>query len=230
MTTIEFAAWVKHHVTATGADDRTAAALIENREIIANEWNTTLAELKLATHNLVASCRTPKFPNEHTDAIGLEIEAIRTPSMRREEPTAPRTCGVCQGSGMVVVLHPNCIYAGRVVNYQRFGVNYGYVATFAVICDICDFGKGLCRNEESRASSLSNAELQAQPRMMTLGKYYDLTKGLDGYMMLRDYEREQAIRASAGRTEEQRRRDFARMYPGLAKRAGITARPAQGAA
>lgn len=73
-----FADWVGVYCTATGADGRAADMLRANVAIVVEHWKATPAELGEVTNRLISSCRVPKFANEHIDAIGKELVALRT--------------------------------------------------------------------------------------------------------------------------------------------------------
>lgn len=197
MPDADFFAWVEFHVLATGADDRVAETLAVNKPIVTGEsWNTSLAELKLATQRLVLHHRTPKFTNEHLDAVGLELVAMRREAAadsRAARPQSGADCPECGGAGHAVVLHPYCVFDGHAANYRdpRTGESRPQVLTVAVLCDAAGCGAGHhARNaEDRRVEGATEGQLRQRPRLMTLSRYSALIGGHDGVRLLREYER-----------------------------------------
>lgn len=218
----DFLAWVEFHMKATAANEQTLDALLTNEEIICGDaWRTSLKELKLATQSLIAHNRAPTFANEHLKAVGTEILFLRE-TLRRDKPKPDAVaCDLCGGHGLIPVPHPRCISAGRLVTYMRDEVDYGYVATCFVICEACPAGRAEWEVEERRVSEASEAEKRKRPRMMTLSRYSQVVNA-DGVQLLREHDAYTARQARGKVSEEQRVREFAAAYQGLAKRAGLT--------
>jgi len=206
-----FLSWVRFHVTATAADPSAAEALVANRGIITGEaWAATDKELRACTARLVARCATPKFPNEHVDAIGLELVALRKhreplPALSPDDPQCP----LCEGIGQVTVIHPGCVWSGRVVRHRTLGT----VMTCAVLCDQCPRGR--------RLIDLDRADDRRWPRQLTLGGYFSRIGGIDGVQLLKDHDRELAFVGRGGLSDAARRRAFAAEFPRAAQAAGL---------
>ena len=206
-----FLSWVRFHVAATAADPAAAEALLANRPIITGEtWHATESELRTCTARLVARCATPKFPNEHVDAVGLELIALRKhrEPMPALPPDAP-ACPLCEGMGQVTVVHPGCVWRGRVVRHRTLGT----VMTCAVLCDQCPRG--------GRLIDLNRHDDRRWPRQLTWDRYLTRTGGIDGVELLRQHERERAFVGRGGLSDAERRKLFAAEFPGAAKAAGL---------
>lgn len=121
-----FSGWVELHCIATGADadgkGRTRAAIMENRNIFLVDWKSTSLELGECTARLVRNNKTPKFPNEHCDAIGRELNELRVQRDRghNEAQAAAlrdaanrRACSACDGTGLATIPHPKCLIRGE---------------------------------------------------------------------------------------------------------------------
>ncbi len=200
-----FREWVIAHGRATAADPSAGVALMSNRAIIVGEpWLATELELHECTRRLVAKRATPKFPNEHVDAVGLELIELRKERTRPTLPAASSeaSCPICSGTGEAIGVHPGCVWGGRVVKHRECG----RVMSCAVLCDQCEIGR--------RLITLNRAKDNKQWRM-TLDKYYRVLNGLDGVELLKEYEQEQARLGRAGMTEAQRLADFKKKYPRL---------------
>ncbi len=224
MTNADFTSWVEFHRVCTGAGVEAVETLIANRPIFDDPWRTNLTELKLVTQSLVAHGRIPNWPNEHLKLVGTELLFLRE-SHRRDLPKPAATdCPLCSGFGLVPVPMPRCVWDGRLVTYMRDEVDYGYVATCFVTCDDCPAGREARNLEQRRIADASEAEKRKRGRMPTMAEYTRNIGGADGVALLREHNEWLARQSRPkGMSDEQRAREFAAMYPGLAKRAGIGA-------
>lgn len=183
-----FDGWVDLHCQATGANAAARDAILANRDNFVDRWNSTAAELGEVTARLVGSLRTPKFPNEHCDAVGRELVALRAELADRARKAArgfddgPPACDACGGDGLVSVPHPRCVSNGRMIRDPETGA----YLTGSVLCDRphCDAGRLARDRETSRRDD--------KPRRLTLGALQHRLGGCDLVAMLRDHEREQA--------------------------------------
>src|SRR5688572_4516671 len=86
MSEADFDQWVRAHVTTTGAEPQRLTELLHaNRHIICDKWRADFADLCICTDRLVEGRRVPEFPNEHTNAIGRELVALRAERLRAEQ-------------------------------------------------------------------------------------------------------------------------------------------------
>lgn len=204
-----FLAWSRWYVEATGADANAAKAVLANREVIVGVWGATDAELRDATLRLVAAGKVPSFANEHTNALFVQLLALRAEAnsaaaaQRREAVEAAPACPLCGGSGWVSVPHPRCVWDGRLVCYP--GTNG--VVTVAVLCDLPDCAAGFAARdaEDRRVRELEGkdeARLRRQPRRPTYGRVVSHFRGLDVAELLREYERDRAERSRRERPAE----------------------------
>lgn len=216
-----FISWVQLHCQATGAGPDAGEALIINRRIVEDFWRASEAEMTECTNRLITKGRTPKFPNEHMDALGRELRDLRASvtaesdrdySRQWDDPDAAPKCEQCSGTGRVVVPHPRCIHHGNLVTHPVNGIFY----TVAVLCTDCEIGRDMIRREEDRVSRASDDDLRKRPKQLTFDRYTRLIHGHDGVAMLREHERsmaEQVRRVSGDGASE-----FRRLYPRLAER------------
>lgn len=184
MTDKDFTDWVGFHCGSTGATDRvveTLTAALTRKAIMA--WEPTLEDLCECTLRLVKGRRVPQFPNEHTNAIGAELVALRT-ERYEAETAAPRDgdgCPDCAGSGLVVILHPRCCWNRRTVIDRRTQ----RVLTASAVCPRleCKAGRRV-------------ANTGKHPRLSDLNRRAGFTPDGPGLLeALREYEREEAMRA-----------------------------------
>jgi len=187
-----YAEWVRLHCQATGADAAAARALLSEivRAVLLN-GGTTSEELGEVTARLVTRHETPKFANEHADAVGLELVRLREERRVATLPgpaAAPGNfapdCPACGGSGLVVVPHARCVWQGRLVVHP----DQGKLVTGAALCD----GPGCAAGEVARTKE--RARVDNPPRRPTLSQVRR-HHGCDVLAMLRQHERDQAAAA-----------------------------------
>lgn len=83
MTNEVFGDWVKAHVIATGADpERVTELLWANRDTIVGKWEATYAELCECSQRLIEQGKVPEYPAGHTNAIKVELDALRRETKR----------------------------------------------------------------------------------------------------------------------------------------------------
>lgn len=179
-----FVSWIGSYIATTGADTNTATLLMSNRNVIVDHWRATLAELQECTTRLVVGMRVPKFPNEHTDAIGRELIRLRAERKARAQAAPPADCRLCNGVGWVVVPHPSCVAHGQLATYHSTRGVY----TVAVICTECTTGRTALEAEGRRVAAASEAGLGRRPHRLTLDRYTALVHGADGAALLREHE------------------------------------------
>ncbi len=214
-----FLGWIETHCRATGSGADVGDVLLANRRIITSEpWYADEGEMWDATNRLVSSGRTPKFANEHMDALYRELreiravrqaEAERSYSRQWNDPEARPKCDLCDGTTLVVAPHPRCIWQGRIVNHPVNGVFY----SVSVLCDLCDVGREACQREDDRVNRSKEHELRKRPRQLTLGRYTSTIHGHDGVFLMRQHEKDQAEHVR--RTQGGGAAEFAKMYPRL---------------
>jgi hypothetical protein len=198
MNTDWFDEWVILYCEATAAGGEVAAALLANRAVILDPpWSATQAELGEITARLVRECRVPKFPNEHTDAIGNELRAVRDERRHAAIPPVGHApgdfapdCPACGGSGLAVVPLRACVLDGRVVLNPRTG----RVDTGAVLCD----RPGCLAGERVQADEGLRKLDDRRPRRPRLSQCERAVGGRDLPAMLREYERAAAVAARKG--------------------------------
>lgn len=202
-----FKGWIRAHCKATAAGVEVAESLFSNAEIITGEtWSATEDELHACTSRLVSRMETPRFPNEHMDAVGRELVSLRQERSRPSLPPMPADapeCPLCSNMGQVVVIHPGCVWRGRVVKHR----DSGRVLTCAVYCDQCAIGRRLITMNRTKDQNQWG---------LTLDSYFKRIGGLDGVGLLKEYEGELAWIGRGKVNDEQRRREFAVMYPRIA--------------
>lgn len=203
-----FLDWVDVYCTATGADQRAAEALRANASVVVEHWRATIEELGEVATRLVASGRTPKFANEHLDALGRELVALRKERATAERPTPgdfDSECAACGGSGFAVVPVRACVWQGRLVLHKM----HKRVVTCAVLCDRTGCTAG------ERARDCEHRRRDDKPRRPTLSQC-EHAAGVDLAGMTRLFEREVAKRARDGGSESERFAAFAGAYPRIA--------------
>lgn len=181
MSDEEFEGWVALHRAATGASDDAERSLVENRATFA-AWAATPGELGECTHRLMVGLRVPRFANEHVQAVGRELLALRAerdafarPDHSDEYYETPR-CPLCGGDGLVTVPLPKCVWQGRLVCFPGTRV----VRSGPVLCDEPQCVKGRkVRDEEGKRD---------KPRP-TYTAYCRRFGGIDLAGMQRQYER-----------------------------------------
>jgi hypothetical protein len=188
MTADWFDNWVQFHQAVTGSRSNpdVAAVLVSNRAVILETWQATEAEMRSASRRLVAYLRTPKWANEHLDALGRELLRMRGEESQAASPPPGdfSTCGTCGGAKMVVVPHPLCVDRGRLVCWRgRLGIR-----TVAVFCDECPAGRAAALEDGRRFHSLPKARQQAQPVRPTLTAYTRKV-GCDAVTLLRELDK-----------------------------------------
>lgn len=185
--------WAELHCQATGADNAALRALLSEpvRAVLVTQGSATPEELGQVTVRLLARHDTPRFANEHSDAVGAELVRLR--EERRAAllpgPVAPAgdfapDCDACGGSGLVSVPVRACVWQGRLVLHPDVRM----VVTGAVLCDRpgCVAGAAARERERHRTDN--------KPRRPTLAQVSRVL-GCDPVALLRGYEREQAGRA-----------------------------------
>lgn len=209
-----FLAWVDRHCLATAADASAAGAIIANRAIIEGEpWFATAAELADCTRRLVATNRTPKFGNEHVDAVGRELIALRSDARDIQRAAPPTACASCGGTGWASVPHPECVYERRLVCYPGSRAVY----TSAVLCD-CTAGQAATELEDRRYQQAEAKERVRRPHSGNLHDYHARFQ-VDGPALLREYARAQAVKA---RNQTEPGTTLGELFPNLARKlAGI---------
>ena len=196
--------WVSRHCDATGADAAAARALLSEPvyEVLVSNGRATPGELGEVTVRLLARHGTPKFANEHADAVGLELVRLREDRRRAALPPpaaapgdAPPDCPACGGSGLATVPLPACVRVERAggadVAFIVPHPEYRRVLTGAVLCDRpgCAAGEVVVARERHRADK--------KPRRPTLTQAERAAGGADLPALLREYERRQAARCRA---------------------------------
>lgn len=87
MESAEFYEWMERHVRATAASNHTeklSEILVENEEVIFQQWKATAIELGICTDRLVGGGRIPRFPDGHMNAIKAELDNLRRENARRK--------------------------------------------------------------------------------------------------------------------------------------------------
>lgn len=202
-----FPEWAQNHCTATGADAATMRMLLVNREAFVDRWHATPLELGEVTIRLVERGLVPKFANEHSDAIGLELVRLREESAERAVSRAgdfAPDCPACSGSGVATIPHPRCVLKGTLVLHP----DQRAVVTVGVLCDRegCEAGRVAREKEGQRKDD--------RPRRPTLSQA-ERHHGCDLVAMLREHEASAAHLARKGEP-----RDLAG-YPELAASIGL---------
>lgn len=177
--------WVRLHCVATAADASAAKALLSEpvRFVLLAHGGATAEELGEVTVRLVAS-GVPKFANEHSDAVGRELNELRVERARGNVSHAPGDdppdCPACGGTGFAVVPVRKCVWQGRLVLHP----DSRRVVTGAVLCD-----RPGC--EAGRVARQKELALPAERRRATLDRA-ERAAGCDLVALLRAWEREQA--------------------------------------
>lgn len=180
-----FLGWVDSHCSITAAPDGTRAALLGSREAFVDRWRATAGELAECTMRLVVGARVPKWANEHSNAVGAELNELRHERHRTaaaEGRQSPGACDLCGGYGQVVVPVRDCVQGGRLVGHRDYFPRR--IVTGAVLCD----RPGCRKGQELREA---NSRRDADRRQMEMLEYSRLVgvspQGLIG--MLADEER-----------------------------------------
>ena len=183
-----YAGWVRNHVTATGADAAAARALLSDvvRTVLVTNGKATPGELGEVTVRLIARRDTPKFANEHSDAVGAELVRLRAerrlaaagPPVATNGDFAP-DCPACGGSGLAVVPVRACVWERRLVLHPQLK----RIVTGAVLCDRCPAGEAAITKERHRTDKKDR-----RPTLTQVARVL----GCDPVALLRAFEREQA--------------------------------------
>lgn len=185
--------WVAMHSGATAAGAEATAALIAAKDAALETWEATEIELWECTNRLLRTMRTPKFANEHVDAVGLELVALRrerTAALSSAAGEVETSCATCGGAVFIIAAHPACIRDGRLV------LANGKVMTTAVLCDLCPRGLAEIAAQNRRAEyATGKDELWKKKKVLTLSTYFERVRGFDGVAMLRNYNRQRAADA-----------------------------------
>lgn len=184
-----FEEWVEMHCIATGANDAARQAIIANRGNLLDAWRATLEELGQVTARLVANLRTPKFPNEHCDAVGRELAELRAERAALPPAVVPGdspACDACQDTGIVTVPHPECVWSHRIVLHRE----QRCVITTTVLCD----RSGCAAGYRAQAADDERAKSKTHRRMARLSAMERLA-GCDVLALLRAHEAEVVRRA-----------------------------------
>lgn len=195
-------AWVAMHVEATAGGNEATAALIAAKDVATDIWTATEEELWECTNRLLRTMRTPKFANEHVDAVGLELVALRSDRVKQSHPSPQSdsafVCESCRGLGMIVVPHPLCVSQGKLVNFRlRDGTDYGRIQCIAVICDECPQGEAEMSAQHRRSQLATESEEWKRKKHMSLSTYRAAIDHADGIELLRKHTDKQAADARA---------------------------------
>lgn len=190
-----FDGWVTLHCQATGANAEAAASLRANRRAFVDDWHSTPEELGECTHRLISRLRVPKWPNEHAEAVGRELNELRyeraaagrvpkpDPVLTARIGTAPRPaeCHFCNDTGFVPVPHPLCVERPadgppRIACYPGTRTVYTGVA----LCDQPDCLPG---------RRVRDADARADKRRATLSGYLWQFRGANALALFAEYER-----------------------------------------
>jgi hypothetical protein len=212
--------WVRDHCTATGADASAARALLSEfvRGVLLDSGRTTPGELGEVTVRLLARRETPKFANEHSDAVGRELVRLREerriallgPPVAAAGDFAP-DCPACGGSGLAVIPVRACVWDGRLVLHP----DLKRVVTGAVICDRpgCPAGERVWQAEGLRKLD------ERSPRRPKLSQCERAVGGIDLPALVRDHERERAAAARVGMPPRPATPNLAAILAGVTLRA-----------
>jgi hypothetical protein len=211
-----FREWVKTYCTATGADDRTAQALLADERIVVDHWGACLEELGEIGTRLVASGRVPNFAAEHIRAIGKELIVLRNERDRVDRPAPGNfddTCSACGGVGLAIIPVRSCVWNGRLVLHRE----HKRVVFGGVLCDRpgCRAGRHAQDLEQRRDKGKKSALARLSQCERELG-------GIDLPELTREYEREKSrrCRMADGSSDTVRTLEFRGMYPRIAERIG----------
>ncbi|AMV30086.1 hypothetical protein VT84_37175 [Gemmata sp. SH-PL17] len=200
MSDAEFKGWVKLHCIATGAagNPETARTLVQNQGVFQDKYGATVGEMGECTDRLVSNARTPKFPNEHTDALVIELKALRrerSEALAAADPRDPGPapepkCELCRDLGLVDVPMPECVVVppdGPARLVPKAG--YRTVLTIPVRCDhkACAAGAELYRKGD---------------RHPALSKYRGPFRGVDPVQLLREHQRAELVQIRGGAVSE----------------------------
>lgn len=196
MTESQYQGWAEGHCEMTGAVDGARLALLANRKLIADENNATVDELVEVTERLIRSGNTPRFANDHSQAVIHELRTLRRERNSHRswdsDQAGPR-CVTCNDTGLVTVPLYLC------VERPRFGeprlvphpLN-GMFMTGCVICDLpgCDRGRLVADDEQRRDEKKIKHRQRWSAYITSLG-------GIDILRMMRNRERALAEEARA---------------------------------
>lgn len=193
--------WVDFHRKATAANTDAVAALIVNEDIAIGIWEATSEELHECTKRLVSTRRTPKFANEHADAVGTELVSLRGERTRagfmvhRPEPHSANACPMRCERGVLFAPMPHVIREGK--------AGRALLKTCAVLCDQCQFGLAeiAAQDQLEKLASPVKEEAWKKKKLCTLSRYFERTNGVDGIAILRQYEAERTAKMKATSTE-----------------------------
>lgn len=199
-----FPEWVQNHCTATGADAKAHAALLANREAFVDRWHATPIELGEVTVRLVERGRVPKFANEHSDAVGRELNELRVEraacAVDRPGDFAP-DCPACGGSGIATVPHPLCVLRTGSADWKvRPHPEQRKVVVVGVLCDRpgCEAGR-VARGKESQGGGKGGADERPRRPLLSQAERHH---GCDLVALLRDHERDSARLARDGKARD----------------------------
>lgn len=178
--------WIDFHRKATAANAESVAALITNEDIAIEIWEATSDELHECTKRLVATRRTPKFANDHTDAIGTELVTLRKERDRAGfmANLPSHLAGECEqrcNRGLLIAPLPEAVRKGKA---GRELARH----TCVVLCDVCDMGKAEIAAQDRVEQYAAPDERWKKKKLRTLTQYLECTKQVDGILMLREYE------------------------------------------
>lgn len=194
-----YTSWVLEHAKATAAGPDAVDAMLAAEEVV-RFWSATADELQECTRRLIRTFRTPKFPNEHIDAVGRELVLLRQERTRAEFSTPAPSGGYYQcpndcTDGQLIVPHPRCVLQGRIVPYSITLPNgmvsrYGYVARIVVLCDMCPRGEAEIMAQARRSQLATGPDQDYRKKtLMSLATYTARIDHCDGLALLREYER-----------------------------------------
>lgn len=213
MTDREYDSWVNAHIAATGGDPARIAELLHaNRKILTADWRATYAELCECSDRLVSAVRVPQFPSEHTNALLVELRAIRAD----QQQAKPRygKCATCDGSGLATIPHPQCLVKDESGQWVIATAGNGRVMSCGVPCD----RPGCVEGEEVRNADAAYRETKTRykgSRVTTLDDY-ERRYGCDLVAMWREYIRWQTNHARHGVVPDT---DWARLCVSLVTKA-----------
>ena len=188
--------WVGFHRERTAAQPDAVAALLANEETAIETWEATHDELCECTKRLVATRRTPKFANEHVDAVGTELIAMRAERERAgfmlatQQPAAGECPMRCDGGELIAPM-VDAVLGGRIF------------PVCVVLCDMCQRGKAETIAQDRRKNQAGPMKEDAWKKktLMPLSKYVERCNGRDGITMLREHEARTAAAIRANRGE-----------------------------
>lgn len=185
--------WVAYHQKKTAANPEAVAALIECEDIATDIWEATSEELHECTRRLVATARTPRFANEHADAIGTELvvlrrERVRDGFMMPEPGQVTTDCPWSCNAGLLFGPLPWIVR-------EYPNVCRKWLQTCAILCDQCPRGLAEIAAQQRVAACAAPDEKWKSKTLRTMTEYLDRIGGRDAITILRDFEAKRAADA-----------------------------------